>query len=149
MKRQTAKPTRVYSESDGIKTEAPIRHKKRQKKMSDIVYHQTITFAGLWNYDECFEGNWNTHRENITSALREFCVRSETTAKYLINTFGFHIEITAPVHYTEEEIMKGKVGQCRPHFNIKANGKTYHLYTTKNHARIISISEISITNFPF
>lgn len=117
--------------------------------MAEIIYRQGITFAGSWNYDECFPGNWATHRENIINALREFCVRSEDTAKYMINTFGFSIEITAPVHYSNEEILLQITDKSRPHFNIKANGKTYHIYTTKNHARIISITEIMITNFPF
>jgi hypothetical protein len=117
--------------------------------MTEIVYHQRITFTGPWNYDECYEGNWNTHRANITQALQEFSTRNEETAKYLINTFGFEIIITSHVHYSREEIALNITEKARPHFNVKANGKTYHIYTTKNHARITGITEMLLTNFPF
>ena len=112
----------------------------------NIPFQAHIVFTGKYSYDVIELGARNTHRYNITEALAEFSTRNAETFKYFIATFGQIITITNPVHYSYQEINREA---CRPHFNISANGKTYHIYTTKSHTRIVAITEIVATEFPF
>lgn len=116
--------------------------------VEEIVYHQRIVFAGSYNWDECAPGNWNTHRENINSALWEFSSRNEETRKI---TFGFGnpIIVTGNVHYSRDTVVLGNTDVHSPHFNIEANGKKFHIYVTKNHKRIVGVSELQMTRHPF
>jgi hypothetical protein len=113
------------------------------------VYQQSVVFTGVYDYDtnavDTGVLNFYTHRENIIECLHEFSVRDTETAKYLIGTFGFTIEVVNPVHYSLGEA----TDRVRPHFNIKANGKNYHIFTTKNNRRIVGISEVLYKDFPF
>ena len=114
------------------------------------VYQQSVVFTGKFEYDKKAVDtgvlNFCTHRENIIECLHEFSVRDTETAKYLIGTFGFTIEVVNPVHYSSGELADRGF---RPHFNIKANNKNYHIFTTKNHRRIVGISEVLYMDFPF
>ena len=110
-------------------------------------FNQSVVFSPTYSYsfDEIYENNHRsyTHKECIVEALREFATRSEETTKYLISTFGFKIEVTHSIHYSSPNEKE------RPHFNIRANGKTYHLYTIKNGCRIVGVTELLYTDFRF
>jgi len=113
---------------------------------------QIVMFTGtLFSYDVKFEDggkiNWYTHRENIIECLREFSQRNLETLQYLVSTFGLTIEVTHPVHYSlgESEVTH----KVRPHFNVKCNDKTYHIFVTKNHRKIVGVSEILYKDFRF
>ena len=110
-----------------------------------IPFQAYLVFTGKHSYDVLCEGNWKSHRQNITEALTEFSTRNADTFKYFVSTFGQVINITTPVHYSYQDTREA----CRPHFNVLANGKTYHIYTTKSHHRIVAITEINYNEFPF
>lgn len=114
----------------------------------EIVYHQKIVFAGNYKWDECAPGNWCSHRENINSALWEFSSRNEETRKITFN-FGNPIIVTGNVHYSRDVEVLGNTYKSLPHFNIETDGKTFHIYVTKNHRRIVQVSEMTVTKHPF
>jgi hypothetical protein len=118
--------------------------------MSDeeLTYTQKIIYSPKYNWDECAIGNWYSHRENINSALWEFSSRNEETRKICFG-FGNPIIVTGNVHYSKEDILLGKTDAYYPHFNIESGGKTFHIYVTKNHRRIVQISEMTVTKHPF
>ena len=91
--------------------------------MEFATFKQSVSFSGHYDYDTCGVENgirnFYTHRQNITECLREFSLRNADTAKYLIGTFGFTIEVVNPVHYNHRDTRE----DCRPHFNLKSNGK--------------------------
>lgn len=118
--------------------------------MSDeeITYRQKIIFSPKFNWDECAPGNLYSHRENINSALWEFSSRNEETRKICFG-FGNPIYVTGNVHYSKEDILLGKLDSHLPHFNISSDGKTFHVYVTKNHRRIVQLSELTISKHPF
>lgn len=108
-------------------------------------YQQSVVYWSEFDFDVKYYGMHHSHRDNINECLMEFADRNETTARYLISTFGFNLEVSHPVHYSVGD----NISKARPHFNITANGKIYHVFTTKNHRRIIAVSEILNTEFPF
>lgn len=111
-----------------------------------MQFQAIMVFGGAtWNYDVNAPDNYYTHRKNITDAINEFAFRSMETTRYFIATFGLVIEITSNVHYSRGE----DDAVNRPHFNVRANGKTYHLYMTKNHRKIVAITEIILTEWAF
>ena len=108
-----------------------------------------IVFTGKRIYDDKYADqsfvSYTTQRENITESLTEFIYRNEKTSAFAFSTFGLNIVITNPVHYSIAETNNN----MRPHFNITANGDTYHVFTTKSHRRITGITKIEYFDFPF
>jgi len=110
-----------------------------------------LVFTGKRNYDEKYSDqhyeSYTTHRQNITEAIAEFIYRNEKTSAHMFSTFGLNIIITNPIHYSSGDTNQSN--NTRPHFNITANGDTYHMFTTKNHKRITGITKIEYVDFAF
>ena len=114
-----------------------------------ITLSFNLVFTGKRAYDDKYADqhfvSHTTHRQNITESLTEFIYRNEKTSAFVFSTFGLNIVITNPVHYSIADTNNS----MRPHFNIMANGDTYHVFTTKSHRRITGITKIEYFDFPF
>lgn len=94
-------------------------------------------------YDVIYEGNEHRerHRDLIYKALKEFAIRTENTANYLLKHFGTDIRVVRPLHAT---------GITDTHFNILGlNGKTYHIFTNRAGFRITKITYMCEDDFAF
>lgn len=93
-------------------------------------------------YDCLFEANHRkqTHRQLIMEALREFATRDEKTGEYILEHFGTDIKITRPLHASL---------LVDTHFNIEGKNGNYHIYTNRAGCRIIRITYMVQSAFPF
>ena len=55
-----------------------------------IPFQAHLVFTGKHSYDVLCEGNWKTHRQNITEALTEFSTRKGEALErgYLMGRYG-------------------------------------------------------------
>jgi hypothetical protein len=93
-------------------------------------------------YDCLYEANHRkqTHRQLIMEAIREFATRDEKTGEYILEHFGTDIKITRPLHASL---------MVDTHFNIEGKHGNYHIYTNRAGCRIIRITYMVATAFPF
>jgi hypothetical protein len=105
-----------------------------------VVFYTHPQFKST--YDCLYEANHfkQTHRQLIKDALHEFATRDEKTGEYILEHFGTNIKITRPLHASVI---------IDTHFNIEGKHGNYHIYTNRAGCRIIRITYMVQTAFPF